>query len=59
MSAPTVPTPEPLRDPSAQTSIEGALAEQDHQYRDLDPDSTCCPDGFACPACPPNDGGAA
>ena len=29
------------------------LDEQRHQYRDLDADSACCPEGFTCPACPP------
>jgi len=29
------------------------LAEQRHQYLDLDADSECCPEGFTCPACPP------
>lgn len=31
----------------------GRLDEQRHQYLDLDPDSTCRPQGFVCPACPP------
>lgn len=31
------------------------LAEQRHQYRDLDADSACRTDGFTCPACPPRD----
>ncbi|MFH8626215.1 hypothetical protein ACH4A8_30770 [Streptomyces vietnamensis] len=34
---------------------EAQLAEQDHQYRDLDADSECCPDGFTCPPCPPSE----
>jgi hypothetical protein len=31
--------------------LAGLLLEQTHQYRDLDADSTCCPDGpeFGCP----------
>lgn len=37
----------------------GALAEQRHQYLDLDPDSACRPAGFCCPACPPREGAAA
>ncbi|MFH8410709.1 hypothetical protein ACH4FX_38950 [Streptomyces sp. NPDC018019] len=36
---------------------DSLLAEQQHQYRDLDTDSACRPRGFTCPACPP-DGGA-
>lgn len=35
---------------------EGLLAEQRHQYLDLDPDSVCCPPGFTCVTCPPADG---
>lgn len=35
----------------------GALAEQRHQYSDLDLDSACCPQGFICPACPPRTDG--
>lgn len=31
----------------------GLLAEQRHQYRDLDADSACCLPGLSCPACPP------
>jgi hypothetical protein len=34
---------------------ETELIEQRHQYRDLDADSACCPEGFTCPACPPNE----
>jgi hypothetical protein len=33
--------------------FEGALAEQRHQYRDLDADSQCCPAGFTCVSCLP------
>ena len=35
------------------TNREGLLAEQRHQYLDLDPDSTCCLPGFTCVNCPP------
>jgi len=38
--------------------IAGLLAEQRHQYLDLDTDSACCPDGFTCPACPPKTPGS-
>jgi hypothetical protein len=37
----------------------GQLAEQAHQYLDLDADSECCPQGFSCPACPPRVAGGA
>ncbi len=33
--------------------VEAQLAEQRHQYLDLDADSSCCLPGLACPACPP------
>lgn len=41
---------------TSEETKEALVAEQRHQYRDLDPDSECCPDGFTCPACPPADG---
>jgi hypothetical protein len=37
----------------------GALAEQRHQYLDLDADSARRPAGFCCPACPPREGATA
>jgi len=37
------------------TELEQALIEQRHQYLDLDPDSECCPEGFTCPSCPPEE----
>ncbi|KAF0651334.1 MULTISPECIES: hypothetical protein [Streptomyces] len=43
----------------ALTLRDGALAEQRHQYLDLDADSACRPDGFCCPACPPREGATA
>lgn len=60
------PTPRPaieaLDIPAEQVAAEakrlrqkaGELAEQRHQYLDLDADSACCPQGFDCPACPPS-----
>ena len=33
----------------------GQLAEQRHQYHDLDPDSVYRPAGFYSPACPPRE----
>ena len=34
----------------------GQLAEQRHQFLDLDADSVIRPAGFCCPNCPPRDG---
>ena len=44
----TTATPAPA--PEDDDRLAGLLAEQTHQYRDLDADSTCCPDGpeFGC-----------
>lgn len=37
----------------AKRTTDGLLAEQRHQYLDLDADSVCRPVGFNCPACLP------
>lgn len=37
----------------------GAIAEQRHQYLDLDADSAFTVPGCICPACPPREGAAA
>lgn len=62
MTAPAQPTVAPVADLAGQRRQAadyraGQLAEQRHQVTDLDPDSSCCLPGFACPNCPP--GGAA
>jgi hypothetical protein len=45
----TTPTVAPV------TDLAGLLAEQRHQYLDLDPDSQCPMPGAACVACPPKE----
>lgn len=42
-----------LKAQAAAEDYEGLLAEQRHQYYDLDPDSVCCLPGFTCVNCPP------
>ncbi|MBB1252878.1 hypothetical protein H3146_05790 [Streptomyces sp. OF3] len=51
MISPPAPDPNPPADDPP--CSDGQLAEQRHTYYDLDPDSACRPDGFACPNCPP------
>lgn len=49
-----VPTEQVTADAKRLRLKAGQMAEQRHQYLDLDADSTCCPQEFACPACPPH-----
>jgi hypothetical protein len=42
-----------LKAKATREDYEGLLAEQRHQYLDLDPDSVCCLPGFTCVNCPP------
>jgi hypothetical protein len=48
-----------LRALKAKALREGLLAEQRHQFLDLDADSVCCLPGTACVACPPKTAGGA
>jgi hypothetical protein len=41
--------------PAATPDVDALLAEQRHQFLDLDADSTCPIPGASCPACPPRD----
>jgi hypothetical protein len=47
-----------LKQQAAAEEREALLAEQRHQYLDLDPDSVCCLPGLTCPACPPKTPGS-
>ncbi|GGU52108.1 hypothetical protein [Streptomyces lavendofoliae] len=42
----------------AKRTTDALLAEQRHQYLDLDPDSQFTVPGSCCPACPPREGDA-
>lgn len=57
-------TPRPAAETPEQAAMKarllaGALAEQRHQYLDLDTDSACLMSGASCPSCPPRKSGDA
>lgn len=55
MAALDVPTPVVEAQVRDARLRRGRLEEQRHQFLDLDTDSTCRPQGFVCPACPPKE----